>query len=395
VASVRYESFVFDRPTFGAPRGDRCSQISEVAHAAAVKILKGTHMARIIYFFVASALFVASVEAMAVKAPSTLHSGLHRWLTSEAIGGFASPSLALSESPLCGSGLFAAEHIARNEQVGCLPFDACINAETALRDPAIGIKAQQFVESFGSSPGVQVILVASLLAQARFCEGAARFKWAPYVDTLPWGANDAPDTLVGHPLVVGVDCTLADVGGCEERLGSRLEGARRAAAAIHQVLDGAVSEEDCLRAYVIVGSRAVDLSPWWDHQVPESERLLPSNWSIVMIPYFDNANHPSMALLGAASNSFGERFRAIDGHPRYGTMRLEPDFRAQQLRIYSPPALEMLAGDELLNYVRVTRARARLSMVPTNRTQMLHPSVHRAGAHAHARNRPTNAILLS
>ena len=305
------------------------------------------------FFFTAALLLVvASVQAVAIRAPTSLHASLHTWLTSDATGGYAAPSLALGESPLCGTGLFAKESIGSNALIGTLPLGACISAETTLNNPVIGTRAREFVQSFGLSPGVQSILVAALLAEARFCEGEARSVWAPYADSLPWGLDDSRDSLSGHPLVVGVDCTLAEVGGSEERLGGRLEGARRSAAAVHQMLDGRVSEAECLRAYVLVGSRAIDLSPWWRHQVPEPARAGRCDWSLALVPFFDNANHPSMALLATAPDSFGERFRAVQGHPRYGTMRLDADFEAQELRVYSPPDLELRSGDELLNYVR-------------------------------------------
>ena len=293
-----------------------------------------------------------TVPIAQVSRPQAKYSNLEAWLCSPETGGWVESSLAVSHSDLCGAGLLTSKGLSCDQLIGRMPLAACISAEAALEDPAIGSRARQVLEGTRFSQGGQAIVVAAVLAHARFCDGAARDRWAPYADSLPWATGSGEDPLGSHPLVQGADCTLARVGQFEERLAERLERARASAAHVYNVLGGEVPEEDCFRATVLVGSRAFDLSPHWARAAKQNaaERAGRCNWSITLVPFFDLANHPSMSSLDAAG-ALGSRFRQLPS-PRYGVLHTICDFTDPEprLSVYAPKGLELLEGDELLNY---------------------------------------------
>ena len=304
----------------------------------------------------AFALSVLGLAALATSAPSVAPSSgalveLRTWLTNPTVGGLVAPSIILAESQLCGLTLFAAEDLVCDELIGRVPLDACLSAEAACNDPCVGAAAREVLAQFGYSTPGQHIVTAALLAHARLCDGDARAKWAPYVDSLPWGEGESgelSDSLAQHPLVIGEDCVLSSVGGFEVRLADRLQSVYRTAEWVHQMLDGTVSPERCFRAVVLVGSRAFDLASRWREVVAEADRDGLCDWSITMIPFFDMSNHPSQSLLDAMGEA-GARFRKLP-NPKLGAMRWDCDWDTRQLVIYSPPAFEVYEGEELLNY---------------------------------------------
>lgn len=255
------------------------------------------------------------------------------WFSGSGAKGEVSSAIAPGISAICGQGLVATRTLRLNELLLVAPLDtACMHAEAALADPDIGKNARQCVDHCGLTASVEALVTAALLAHARHShDSEAARRWGPYVDSLPWGCGDETDPLKEHPIHVG-----------DERLGPRVAQSRSAARAVRELLDGGVDEEICLRAIVLVASRAFNLQLRnFDGDSPPQDGRLRA----VMCPVLDLANHPSFTLLGR-SGAVGERFRTLKS-PLHGVIRPKYNGDSRELKVYGPSHLEVSAGDEL------------------------------------------------
>jgi len=262
---------------------------------------------------------------------------LFDWFSESGINGEVSSAVAPGISAIGGQSLVATRTLRPNEVLLVAPLDtACMHVEAALTDPDIGENIRQCIDHCGLTASVEALVTAALLAHARHSrDSAAALRWGPYVDSLPWGCDDDPDPLQLHPIVVG-----------DDRLGPRVTQSRSAARAVRELLDGGADEELCLRAIVLVASRAFNLQLRNFHEAcPREGRLC---HQAVLCPILDLANHPSFTLLGR-SGAVGERFRALRS-PSLGVVQPKYDGDARELKVHAPSHLEVLAGDELWNW---------------------------------------------
>ena len=315
--------------------------------------------------------YAGIVAAMAVtsptKAPPPAFTRQLDWFTQQ-MGGSINDALVFGESPMgIGHGVVASRGVAAKERLFLVPGGACVSAACAVADPDIGEAARAYLVSCGFSRGGEGIVTAAMLALARYePSSAARARFGPLADALPWGDggdDDVDDDLAMHPILNG---DAAMLGGEE-----RLERARASARAVSEVLRGAagggvsVSDERCLRAITLVASRAFDLSPSFKEAAGSEGSHGTVQWATTMVPMLQNCNQPSLSGIrnaGEAAERFRHSFFSSESwkagvHPKSGMFKLDakwshdagadqPSLENLEATAPSPGGLE--AGEEVL-----------------------------------------------
>ena len=312
--------------------------------------------------------------------------------------GEVSDAITVGESPMgIGPGLLAARDVNAGECIMTVPGSACMSALDAVEDPDIGEAARLCLWYFGYSTGTEGMVTAALLAMARYAEGsAARKRWGPYADSLPWapsgGDSGESDPMAFHPFM------SSEIDWMRSSLGPKYYQCKAAAYNVRLIVADAVgeliSEEQCFRALMLVASRCFELTDLGSGSEQDGStsskkaRLAYTTasdggeekeiqWGAVMVPALDLCNHPSISGIRRAGH-LGERFQAAvfsseawraKRHPAEGTISLSTEWapatatapssatekglcsrRLETLTVRSPSGLDVKAGEELLKW---------------------------------------------
>ena len=131
------------------------------------------------------------------------HADMMTWL-----GAAVQPDVTVARrSEACGgtTGLFATRALAPGSLLARVPCDACLAAADACDDSELGPVCRDFLRGVPTTEkAADGVVLAMLLVQVRYgrtrAAYAARERWGPYVDSLPWADGDDDDPLAGHPL---------------------------------------------------------------------------------------------------------------------------------------------------------------------------------------------------
>lgn len=236
---------------------------------------------------------------------------LQRWVGT---GGWLSDKVTLAPSAACGggTGVFATRDLEPAEPLASIPVGMCVTAADACSDSQLGPAVTDYLRPRVRLPGAESIAVAALLVHARFGESPAalqaRTRWAPYLHALPW-TPDAPEVLDAP-----ADDTTGEVAKKMAEL--RADNLQRCKA-VHEVLGGRHSLENCAQAMRLVDSRAFTLTPFLSPT--QLSRLAPTKGNHVMVPWADCFNHPSRAAVVAGGDD--SAFATWYGSPEDAVIR--------------------------------------------------------------------------
>lgn len=223
-------------------------------------------------------------------------------------GVWVSDGIVAREDLYGGIGVFVTRPLSPGEIVAKIPWTSCVTPPNAAR--FVGMAEDDCVPN---QRDWQCIALAAAVVKASLAEFGP---WSAYARSLPWAD-------IVHPLL------NPEMATEDEQHREYIEGTRRAAAEV-AALTGAPLNR-CYRAVLFVLSRSFDLS----HVRGDGNHL------VVLVPFYDLINHPSVSLVKTLSR-FGDVpvSGSVSGATEDG----------KNLCVRAPILLELKPGDQLLGW---------------------------------------------